>query len=123
MAQEITLSASLAYSDSEGTSDSLAVSALQVSVTTKRVTKLKQNVGITEEPINLGDVSSVGFVMFVNRDATNFIQIKTSSGGIICGKLLPGESYGPARLASGMQGPYAIADTAPCQMDVFVISS
>lgn len=123
MASEITLNATLAYSDSEDTDVSLDISDKSVTVTTKIVARLKQNIGITEEAIKLGEVSSLGFCMFINRDLTNFINIKHATSGTIIGKMLPGESYGPVRFGSGVTAPYAIADTAPCQMDILICSA
>ena len=123
MANEITINASLAYSDSEGTEDSLACDEdLQFTITTKRITRIKQNVGTTEEAVNLGDVSSVGYAIFINRDTTNFIELRVATAGAKFAKLKPNGGVALLHLGSGAQVPYAIADTGACQMDVLILS-
>lgn len=122
MSDEITLSASLAYEDSEGADLSLAISALLASVATKKYMRHKMNVGTSEEAVPLGECTSPGWAIFVNRDATNFISLRVATGGAAFAKMLPGE---PAmlRLGSGAQAPYAIADTGACQMEYFLIQT
>ena len=128
MANELTMSGSLSYEDSTGTAKSLAFTSVIKSVVTKRVTEIKQNVGITEEAINLGDVSSPAYAMFINRDETNFIELKVATSGAIFAKLDPdtnGDGKGGfafLKLGSGAQVPFAIADTAPCDMETLIIS-
>lgn len=122
MANEITVSATLSYDDSESDPIDLVVRLLQASVSSKLPARLKQNVGTSQEAINLGDVSAPGWAMFVNRDLTNFVELRVSSGGAKFAKLLPGE-FALLRLGSGAQAPYAIADTAAVQLDVFILDT
>lgn len=128
MANEITLSAALGYRDSENTEGVLAVASRLQSVSTKKIARLKQNIGTDEEAINLGDVSSPGVALFVNRDPTNFISLKVATGGAIFAKLRPDTGsngkggFALLELGSGAQAPYAVADTGACQMDIFIIS-
>jgi hypothetical protein len=122
MSQEVTVNASLEYSDSEGSEcPPLELTNFFANVTTKRFVRLKQNIGTSEEAIKLGELTTLGWAMFINRDLTNFINIKVATGGAIFAKLFPGECCGPLRLGSGAQAPFAIADTAACQMDVLII--
>ncbi len=58
MAKELTLNGTLAYADTEGANASLQVAALIASVATKRYTQGKQNIGIAESAINLGQVAA-----------------------------------------------------------------
>lgn len=121
MSNEITLDADLTYSDSEGTAVSLGVIAKTVTVTTKIVSRLKQNIGITEEAIKLGEVSSIGYAIFVNRDTTNYVELKVAASGAIFAKMFPGE-MAFLRLGSGAQVPVGIANTAPVQLDILLCS-
>lgn len=129
MAHEITVNATLAYSDSENTEDDLQVIDALFSVSTKLVTRLKQNIGTTEEAIKLGEVSAPGYAMFINRDTTNFIELRVATGGAKFAKLRPdtdGDGKGGVallELGSGAQVPFAIANAAACQMDIFIISA
>ncbi len=122
MANEITMSASIAYEDSEGSEYDLAVAELIASVATKKVTKLKQNVGTNEEAINLGDLSSAGYAMFINRDETNIIELRVATGGAKFATLKADGGFAFLYLGAGAQVPYAIATTASCQMDVLITS-
>lgn len=123
-ANEITLNASLSYEDSEMDDPvSLELEDILKTVTTKRITRAKQNVGTSEEAINLGDVSSPGYALLINRDTTNFINLKVATGGAIFARLDRSNGFALLKLGSGAQVPYAIADTAACQMDVFIIST
>ena len=119
MADEITASASIGYEDSEGADELLAVSEKLATVASKKYIKAKQNIGTSEEAITLGEVTSPGWGVFINRDATNFINLKVATGGAIFAKLLPGE-FACLRLGSGAQAPFAIADTGACQMEYFI---
>lgn len=122
MANEVTVSASLAYEDSEGSDILLAVSDLLANVSSKKFAWMKQSVGLSEEAINLGEATAPGWAILVNRDETNFINLKVGTGGAIFCKMLAGE-FALLRLGSGAQVPYAIADTAACQMEYAIINT
>lgn len=122
MSNELTINASLAYSDSEGTEDSREVVNLLDSVANKRIAAIKQSVGTTEVAINLGGISAPGWCMFINRDPTNFIYLRVGTGGSRFAKVRAGM---PALFYLGpdAQVPYAIADTAACQLETLIIST
>ena len=122
MANEITLNASLAYADSESADEILAITDLLASVSSKKYTKQKQSIGTTEEAINLGEATSPGWTIFICRDSTNFIELRVATGGAKFAKLKPGE-FALLRLGSGAQVPYAIADTAPCVLEMLIINT
>lgn len=76
-----------------------------------------QNIGTSEEALGLGSISTVGYCIFHNCDATNYITIgKTGANDII--KLKAGEWVGPVRL--GTNAPYAIANTAACELEYII---
>lgn len=122
MANELTLSASVAYADNEGADESLSVSDLLATVSAKRYTKLKQNVGTAEEAVVLGEVTAPGWAMFINRDSSNFINLKVATSGAVFAKLKPGE-FALLRLGSGAQTPFAQADTAACQLETILTAT
>lgn len=121
MSDEVELNASLRYDDSEGTETFLELVEGLFDVTTKKVTRLKQNVGTTEEALLLGDVSSLGWVLVINRDATNYVNVKTGTSGTIFAKIPPGAPL-LLHFGSGVTAPYVIADTAACDLDILLIS-
>lgn len=123
MADELTINASMKYADSEGADVAMSIVELVATVATKKFTKYKQAVGFAaEEAVGLGDISAPGWALFCNRDATNFISLKVATSGAVFAKLLPGE-FALLRLGSGAQAPFAIADTASCQLEVFIAST
>lgn len=122
MADELTISVSLAYEDSEGSDAALEIAEKLANVSSKKYIRAKQNIGTSEEAIALGEVTSPGWGVFVNRDLTNFINLKVATGGAIFGKLLPGEGC-CLRLGSGAQVPYAISDTAACQLEYLLVNT
>lgn len=119
MANGVLLSGSLQYTDSEGANDDLAIADLLATVATKRFIHSKQNIGITEEAIGLDEVTTPGWAIFVNRDVTNFIELRVATAGAKFAKLKPGE-FCLLRLGSGAQVPFAIADSAACQLEKFI---
>ncbi len=121
MANELTCS--LAYSDSEGSDEALTTPEFNANVGTKKYIKAKQAIGITEEAINLGEVTSPGMAYFINRDSTNYVELKVGAAGAIFAKLLPEESWGPGRLGGGAQAPYAIANASPVQLEYLIVNT
>lgn len=122
MANEITLAATLSYEDSEDSSELLTLTDILASVASKKYIKHKQNIGTSEEAITLGEVTAPGWALFINRDETNFISLKVGTAGAIFAKLKPGE-FAFLRLGSGAQVPFAISDTASCQLEFFLINT
>lgn len=69
-----------------------------------------QIVGTSAEALNLGDVSSVGPMVLINLDATNYVEFGIDSSGFVpIGRIEPGEAamYQPS---SGTT-PYVRANT------------
>ncbi len=120
MANEVTISASLGYSDGDDVDVSVAVQNQQRTPTTKRPLKTIQAIGTAEEALQVGDGASFGDLWVRNLDATNFVNVKVATGGAICAKLLPGR-FMLIPLGSGMQAPFAIADTAACNVEIMVV--
>lgn len=121
MANEITLNASLAYEDAEGSDVTLSVAELLASVGTLKFVHAKQNIGIAEEAIGLGEVTSLGWAIFINRDSTNFIELRVGTGSTKFAKIAAGK-FCLLFLGSGITAPYAISDNAACQMEYLIIS-
>ncbi len=122
MANELTLSATLAYADAESADEALQIAELKANVAALKYIKHKQNIGITEEAIDLGEVASLGWGMFVNRDATNFLELRVATAGTKFVKLKPGE-FAFFRFGSGITAPFAIADSAPVQLEYIIVSA
>src|SRR5262245_49788622 len=104
MSNELTITASLAYEDNDTSEDSLGVTGLLASVTSRKFTHVKQSIATTETAIDLGGVSSPRYCLIVNRDDTNYVEVKTALGGIIFAYLAPG-GVCLVPLGSGAQAP------------------
>lgn len=126
MADEITISASMSYEDNKNTSESMSITQALFTVATKRPVKLTQEIGTSEEAIKLGDISAPGYAMFINRDPTNYVELKVATSGAVFAKLRPDvDSDGKGgvallELGSGAQAPFAIANTGACLIDIFI---
>lgn len=128
MALEVTISASIAFDDGLRTG-SLDVESRLLTSADPQFASIIQEIGTSEEVINLGGLASLGAFMLKNLDPTNFINIKTGSGGTIIAKLKPdtnGDGKGGVLLmdcaGSGLTAPWAIADTAECRMAIFAVA-
>lgn len=122
MSQELTLNASLAYADSGGTEDGISIIDFIANVVTKSMTRYKQSIPTSEVPIVLGDLSSLGYAIFVNRDITNSISLRVTTGGSIFAKLRPNGGFAFLELGSGAQIPYAIASGDTCLLEAMIVS-
>lgn len=118
----VTMSGNIAYLDSLGITDSLAIDDILATLATYKKMKHIQSIGTSEEAIVLGECTSPGWAIFVNVDPTNFIELRVATGGAKFAKLLPGE-FALLRLGSGAQAPFAIADTAACLMHYFLVQT
>ncbi len=117
MADELEIAAALKFSK-DGESASLDAGLLQITVSGSAYKKGTQEIGTDEEALLMGDVGTAGYVLLVNRDDTNFVEIRPGSGIADLIKIKAGE-FALFRLA--MDAPYAIADTAACQLEYLVI--
>ena len=91
----------------------------QVTVTTNAFINSLLNVTTSDTVVDLGPVSSIGYVYVQNLDATNFILIGPSSGSYFI-KLLANEV---AVFRSNVSSIHLIADTAACMVQYAVVSN
>jgi hypothetical protein len=123
MALELTLNGSIAYADSDGTEDSLAVVNFLKTVASKLIAHFKQSVGTSEQVIPLSGISAPGYCLIINWDPTNFVEVRVGTGGAKSDRLDPGGGFCLKRFGSGSQVPYIIADTAACACEFFIAST
>lgn len=74
-----------------------------------------QTIGTTEEVLELGDVSTAGMIIIINRDTTNFVEVGLTASYPI--KLLPGQ-FCMVPPSSG--AIYALANTAEVDVEFYV---
>lgn len=117
MANEVSFQAALSLTN--GNLESPKVNfTLQDNQTTARSYEDTQNIGTAAggEVLAMGSISTAGYCIFRNLDATNFVKVGPESGGAIVDliKIGPGKTAGPFKLATSTIR--AIADTAACEL-------
>jgi hypothetical protein len=117
MANELSLAASISYDDGDGDDFVFALPAnVRKTLTTLRYFKGKMSVGTSEVAIQLGSLTTLGYYLFINWDSSNFIELRVSAGGTKFARLDANRGMAMGKFGSGITAPYAIADTAPCEM-------
>ena len=124
MANELTLSIKAVYAKSgaEVTFPDVAKQSIGVTVTGTRFIQMRQSVGTSEEALELGDIATGGFCIMINRDATNFVEVRPGTGATDLIRLKAGE---PAmfRISADATAPYVIADTAAVEIEYFLLQN
>lgn len=78
-----------------------------------------QSIGTVDESLDLGDISSLGYIIAKNLDATNYLELGHTSGTYEI-KLKPGE-FCAFRVGSGMTAIHAKANTAACLLQYLLL--
>jgi hypothetical protein len=123
MANEITASASLSYNNPLTVSGPVGKS--KDGFQANSLAQLAPNgstisIAITATAIPLGQITTPGWSWFRNLDSTNYVQLMNGATGAVFARLEPGE-FALIPLDSACV-PYAIANTAPIDLE-FLISS
>lgn len=121
MADELTIDATVTYADADGVTDTLSIAALEVTLGVKVFSHQKILVATSEQAVNITGITTLGYAMFINRDETNFVEIRTGTGATKFIKLEAGE-VALFRFGSGITAPFIIADTAPCLVEVIIFN-
>jgi hypothetical protein len=115
-ANELTLSGALDFtkSSTRATTRDMGISGLQFTVTgTDCIGPVTQNVGTSAEALDIGDITTPGYLAIKNLDATNYVTVRMGSTGADVVKLKAGE-FALFRLAS--TNPFVLANTSACQI-------
>lgn len=125
MAVGLTLNLSASYLDANDVVGEVEVAGLVLTLAVEKLVHCTQTVGTVEEVIEIGDIVSRGSCILVNLDPTNYIEVKVGTGGAIFAKLFPKDSVAGAsfcfvHLGSGAQSPFVIANSAACEMQIFL---
>ena len=118
MANEITISTSLAFSKG-GVGSSLSDTSLQFDVSGTDYFQGSQQVPITTSAaLNKGSITTCGYCYMKNTDSTNFVTVEGTDGDTATIKLKAGEV---ALFRFNSSTPHVVADTAICQIDYLLI--
>lgn len=123
MANEVTVTADLAYSDAAGVADELGTTGFTYTVSTLGMVRVPQAIGTGETVVNLGGVAAPGFVILINRDTTNYIDVKSNAGGKIFARLKPNGGVAMLFLGSDSQVPVALSPGGATKMDALITSA
>lgn len=117
MANEGTFSFSAEFSKG-GETASFVHAGLQVTVSGTEYVRMNQLIGTSAEALDIGDITTPGYIMIRNRDTTNFVEIRDGAAGADVVKLKAGET---ALFRLTTTTPFAIADTAACRVEYLLI--
>ena len=119
MAKELQAVGRMVYDDGD-VRVSLDKGVLKIDSAGKQVVHHVQEIGTSEEALDVGDISTLGWIMFFNQDVTNFVEIRPGSAVADFLRIEKREFSGPMRLAQNAT-LYAIADTAAVKLEYLLI--
>jgi glucose dehydrogenase len=117
MSQELSISASLAFSKS-GISSSMQSGTLKFTVSGGDYQRATMSVPTSATVLPLGSIGTAGYCIVVNRDATNYVEVYTGTSGVAAIKLKPGEW---AMFRFAVAAPAVKSNTAACVIEYLVI--
>lgn len=110
MANEISLTGTLAISPSGKRSRSISLSTL-ITMSGSNYIERSQSIGTTAEALDLGEIGTPGLIYIKNLDSSNYVTVQDGSGGTAVVKILPGDE---AVFMLGTTSPYMKANSAAC---------
>jgi hypothetical protein len=122
MANEIQVTGQLSYTNS---AKNIAQKLLQITAALFSISGVNYNAGTATVPtsagaIPLGALGSIGWCIFKNNDPTNYVQLKTATGGTIFAQIQPGE-VALFRLDPSVTAPAWVAHTATCEVEYLML--
>ena len=121
MANELTVTGSLAYAKGNIASVSMAKSGKQFSVSGSNYERGTQVITTSSpQAISLGSVGTTGWFFIQNNDATNYVTIYDATSGNAFLKLLPGE-FALGRFAAA--APAAQSNTASVTIEYMIVEN
>lgn len=118
MANEITITSTLKYAKNKAAAS--LTGSVTVNQTGDKYEAGVQIIGTAEESISKNDIGTIGYCMFRNMDASNYVTIGAVSGPTNHTLTVKaGEVAGPLRWTG--TGIFAKADTAPVNLEYLLI--
>lgn len=91
---------------------------VKVTVSGSKYTHIVQAIGTSATALDIGDITTPGYILMKNQDATNYVTIRMGASGADVVKMKAGE-IALFRLAGST--PYAVANTASVNVEYFLI--
>lgn len=122
MANEFDLSFSVEYDSKLGSNAAFTVALANILRTqsTKKYVRHLQAIGITEEALDLGELSSLGWCVAMNLDETNYLELRSATGASNDIIRIDPLCFAVFRWGSDVTAPFAIANTAACNLDYII---
>lgn len=93
-----------------------------VTVSGSRFFMGRQSIGTSEEAIDLGDIATGGWFFGINRDSTNYLEIRSGTGATDLVRMNAGEPCA-FRISGDATAPFAIANTSACELEYLLIAA
>ena len=126
MANEINVTASLAYTNTAAAITGKLLALLNKNLTISGVNVVQATFSApTGGPAalpGLNVLTTVGLAVFVNHDSSNYVDLMTGVAGVAFARLLPGECA-VFRLPAAMTAPAALAHTAACLIEYLILEA
>jgi hypothetical protein len=119
VANEITLSASFEY-DKDDAEFEQVISSLSATVSGDNFVRHKQLIGTTEEALDIGSLTTLGWCIIRNLDDENYVEIRSATGAGNDVIKIPALKFALFHFGSDVTAPFAIANTADCLIDYFI---
>lgn len=113
MANEITISASLAVTKNDDDDDVLSVVAEQFNQSGNPVLRGKVSVATSEQALQI-PTGTLGWSCFRNLDYTNYVEIRSATGASNDIIKIPPRGTALFHFGSDVTAPYIIANTSAC---------
>jgi hypothetical protein len=95
---------------------------MSIDVSGSRYVRNRQQVGTSEEALELGDIATGGYFVARNCDDTNYVEIRSGTGATDLVRLNAGEVC-CFRLSSDAAAPYVIANTAAVELEYVLVQA
>ena len=122
MADEITLSASLSVTKGAANTVTLASSGLTVTLAGTKWFHHIQNIGTSEEALDMGSITAPGWAYFKNLNDTDYVELRPGTGVVDMIRLNAGE-FALFRLAEDVTAPFAIANSNTVNLEYFILDT
>ena len=121
MANELDLSCSMRFI--KGKMDVELSASGRLTITGTQYVKYNQVITqAAEVALEIGTgIGTLGYILVKNLDPTNFFEIRQETGAAFdCIKVPPG-LFALFHAGSNMTAPFALADTADCEAEIFIL--
>lgn len=123
MADELSVSASMTYEYADTSIPFELPAALEFDVSVQLHQLGVQNIATSESALDLGSVTTLGYILIVNRSTQYYVELRTGTGGTKFATLDANNGFAFFKFGSGVTAPYAIATGGTCRVEYFLVNA